>query len=204
MVSRTAAALLAASFLAVQCLPTAAWAENQMGYRLLSVREAANLPRSGGAIGLDVGRAQQISDGGMMFELLRVKAVRRSSPGAQAGFNVGDQIIAADARVFPSVAAFAAYVGSVRPGNQISVDYIPAGGGPKDAQRTSVTVGQGAQPVPPATQQSSEGMSTGKKLAIGAAAAALFGCYELGCFSKSKAGASAGQRSPATGLQPQR
>lgn len=204
MVNSTAAALLAASFLAVQCLPTSARAENQMGYQLLSVSEAANLPRSGGAIGLDVGRAQQITSGGMTFELLRVKAVRRSSPGAQAGFNVGDQIIAADGRVFPSVAAFAAYVGSVRPGNEISVDYMPAGGGPKEAQRTSVTVAQGSRPVRPVAQQTAEGMSTGKKLAIGAAAAALFGCYELGCFSKSKTGASAGQRSPATGLQPQR
>ena len=194
MVNRTTNALLAASFLAVHCLPISARAENQMGYRLLSVSDAANLPRSGGAIGLDVGRAQQITSGGMTFELLRVKAVRRSSPGAQAGFNVGDQIIAADGRVFPSVAAFAAYVGSVRPGNQISVDYMPAGGGPKEAQRTSVTVAQGSRPVPPVAQQSSEGMSTGKKLAIGAAAAALFGCYELGCFSKSKTGAAAGQR----------
>lgn len=206
MLNRTAAALFAASLLLVQFAPSSVQAENQMGYQLLSVNEAANLPRAGGAIGLDVGRAQQITSGGMTFELLRVKAVRRSSPGAQAGFNVGDQIIAADGRVFPSVAAFAAYVGSVRPGNQISVDYMPAGGGPKEAQRTSVIVAQGSRSVPTAapTQQASEGMSTGKKLAIGAAAAALFGCYEFGCFSKSKAGASASQQSPANGLRPQR
>lgn len=196
MVGRTAAALFAASLIAVQGLPSFAQAENQMGYQLLSVQEAAALPRSGGAIGLDVARAQQITSGGMTFELLRVKAVRRNSPGAQAGFNVGDQIIAANGRVFPSVAAFAAYVGSVRPGNQLSMDYMPAGGGPKEAQRVSVTVGQGSQAAAPATQQNSEGMSVGKKLAIGAAAAALFGCYELGCFSKSKGSANTGQRSP--------
>jgi hypothetical protein len=30
-------------------------------------------------------------------------------------------------------------------------------------------------------------MSTGKKIAIGAAAIALFGCYKLGCFSRVQA-----------------
>jgi hypothetical protein len=32
-------------------------------------------------------------------------------------------------------------------------------------------------------------MSTGTKVAIGVGAAALFGCYELGCFSYRSAGA---------------
>lgn len=64
----------------------------------------------------------------MTFELLRVNGVRRGSPGAQAGLNGGDQIIAVDGRVFPSVAASAAYVGSVQPGRQIAVDTMPAGG----------------------------------------------------------------------------
>ena len=83
----------------------------------------------------------------MTFELLRVNGVRRGSPGAQAGLHVGYQIIAVDGRVFPSVAALAAYVGD-RPG----------------------------------------GLSTGSKVAIGVGAAALFGCCELGCFSRAKPG----------------
>lgn len=206
MVNRTAAALLAASFLNLQCVPSPALAENQMGYQLLSARQATELPRRGGALGIDVGRAQQITDSGMTFELLRVNGVRRGSPGAQAGFNVGDQIIAADGRVFPSVAAFAAYIGSVQPGRQITVDYIPAGGGPQQAQRVGVTVGAAGRAVPaqqaaPAQQDDqapSTGLSTGSKVAIGVGAAALFGCYELGCFSGSKAGSGgARQQQPA-------
>jgi predicted metalloprotease with PDZ domain len=38
---------------------------------------------------------QQITDGGMKFDLIRVKQVRRGSPGDRAGFRKGDQIIAA-------------------------------------------------------------------------------------------------------------
>ncbi len=194
MVNRTVAMLLAASFLSVQCVPGPALAQNPMGYQLLSASQAAELPRRGGALGMDVGPAQRLTDAGMTFELLRVNGVRQNSPAAQAGFHVGDQIIAADGRVFPSVAAFAAYVGSVQPGRQIAVDYIPAGGGPQQAQRVVVTVGVGGRAVPaqqfPAQQNDqarSTGMSTGTKLAIGAGAAALLGCYELGCFSRSKA-----------------
>ena len=187
MVHRTAAALLAASFLGLQCLPAAAQAQNQMGYQLLSGQQATALPRRGGALGMDIGPAQQINEGGMAFELLRVNGVRRGSPGAQAGFNVGDQIIAVDGRVFPSVAVFAAYVGSVQPGRQIAVDYLPSGGGPQQAQRVGVTVGAGGRAV--AARQGdparSGGLSTGSKVAIGVGAAALFGCYELGCFSRS-------------------
>ncbi len=190
MVNRTAAALLAVSFLGLQSVPSPARADNQMGYRLLSTQQASGLPRAGGALGMDIGRAQQINDAGLTFDLLRVKGVRTNSPGSQAGFNAGDQIIAVDGQVFQSVAAFAGYVGSLRPGTQISVDYIPAGGGPQQAQRVAVTVGDGGRAVAPTQQDAqsqSTGMSTGTKLAIGAGAAALFGCYKLGCFSRAKA-----------------
>jgi len=206
MVNRTVAAFLAASFLSLQCVPTGpALAGNQLGYQLLSAGQAAGLPRRGGALGMDVGPAQQITDGGMTFELLQVKGVRRGSPGAQAGFHAGDQIIAADGRVFPSVAAFT-YVGSVPPGQQITVDYISAGGGPQQAQRVGVTVGAGGRAVPArqADQARFTGLSTGSKVAIGVGAAALFGCYELGCFSRSKTGpGNAGRQQPA-GSQQQR
>lgn len=190
MVNRTAAALLAVLFLGLQCAPSSAQSENAMGYRLLSMQQAAGLPRYGGALGLDVGPGQRVAGSGMDFELLRVNGVRRGSPGAQAGFNVGDTIIAADGHVFPAVAAFAAYVGSVQPGRRITMDYIPAGGGPQQAQRVAVTVGAGAgagaAPTPPAPrdeQAESTGLSTGAKVAIGLGAAALFGCYQFGCFS---------------------
>jgi len=189
MVNRTAAALLAVTFLGLQSVPSPARADNQMGYRLLSTQQASGLPRAGGALGIDIGRAQQVTDGGMTFDVLRVKGVRMNSPGSQAGFNAGDQIIAVDGQVFQSLAAFAGYIGSLPPGRQISVDYIPAGGGPQQAQRVAVTVGGGGRAVPPAEQNAqsqSTGMSTGTKVAIGVGAAALFGCYELGCFNRSK------------------
>lgn len=64
MVNRLAAALLAASF-AFPCVPSAALADNQLGYQLLSAYQAARLPRSGGALGMDVGRGQVINSGGM-------------------------------------------------------------------------------------------------------------------------------------------
>ncbi len=186
MVNRTVAALVAATFLSLQGLPSVALAENQMGYQLLSQQQAAALPRRGGALGMDIGPAQQVNEGGMIFELLRVNGVRRGSPGAQAGFHVGDQIIAADGQVFPSVAAFAAYVGSVPPGRQVAVDYMPANGGPQQAQRVGVTIGAGGRAVPAQAEEPARtGMSTGTKLAIGAGAAALFGCYKLGCFNRS-------------------
>ena len=138
MTNRTAAALLAVSFLGLQCAPGPVLAQNAMGYRLLSAQAAAQLPRAGGSLGMDVGPAQRINDSsGTSFELLRVNGMRQGSPAAQAGLNVGDQIIAVDGRVFPSVAAFAAYVGSVRPGQQIAVDYIPAGGGPHSRRSAS-------------------------------------------------------------------
>jgi len=159
MVNRTVAALVAATFLSLQCLPGSALAENQMGYQLLSAEQASGLPRSGGALGMDIGRAQQITDDGMTFDLLRVNGVKRGSSGAQAGFNVGDQIIAADGRVFASVATFAGYVGSVQPGRQIAVDYIPVNGGPQQAQRVGVTVGAGGRAVPAQAEEQASSLS---------------------------------------------
>lgn len=183
MVNRTLAALVALSFLGLQTVPSQALADNQMGYQLLSADQAAGLPHNGGKLGMQVGRAQQITSGGLTFELLRVNSVGPSSPGAQAGLHAGDQIIAVDGRVFANVATFAAYVGSLPPAQQISVDYMPSGGGPQQAQRVGLTLGGGraasVQPAPP----KAEGLSTGTKVAIGVGAAALFGCYKLGCFS---------------------
>jgi PDZ domain len=187
MASRTVTAIITASMLTLQWTPNHAYAENQMGYRLLSVQEASRLPRHHGALGLDVERAQQITDDGMTFDLIRVKQVRRGSPGARAGFRKGDQIIAVDGRVFPSIAAFGAYIGSIPPGSRISIDYIPAGGGPESAERVPVTIGDAGRPTqePPQNGRSEEsassGMSTRTKIGIGAAA--LLGCYALGCFS---------------------
>ncbi len=43
MVNRTAAALVAATFLILQCLSGPALAENQIGYQLLSAEQAAGL-----------------------------------------------------------------------------------------------------------------------------------------------------------------
>jgi len=190
MVSRTVTAIAIASMLTLQWTPTLAYAENQMGYRLLSVQEASKLPRHHGALGMDVERAQQITDDSMTFDLIRVKQVRRSSPGDRAGFRKGDQIIAVDGRVFPSISAFGAYVGSMSPGSRVSIDYIPAGGGPENAERVPVIIGDATKPTqdPARNRQDDEtassGMSTRTK--IGIAAAALLGCYAMGCFSKSK------------------
>lgn len=143
------------------------------------------MPRRGAVLGIDVAAAQRINDGGMTFELLRVKAVRRGSPGAKAGFSVGDQIIAVDGGVFPDVATFAAYVGSMPPGRQITIDYMPSNGGPQEAQRVAVVLaGNGGAAAQPDEHARSTGMSTGSKVAIGIGAAALFGCYKMGCFSQ--------------------
>lgn len=172
----------------IQLLVSPAAAENQMGYTLMPEAQAAQLSRGGGVLGLDVGRAQQISDSGMTFELLKVNGVHRGSAGEAAGLKTGDQIIAVDGRVFPSVAAFAGYVGSKQPGQRIAIDTMPAGGGPRDAQRVAVTLGSSrptAQASPAAPART--GLSTGSKVAIGIGAAALFGCYEFGCFSNRKA-----------------
>ena len=178
MMKRLAATCLAAS-MALQCVPTLAWADNPMGYRLLSAEEAGNLPRGGGKLGLEVDRAERITNNGLTFDLLRVKAVHSGSSGEKAGFRPGDEIVAVNGRVFPSVAAFASYVGSAQPGQKISADYIPAGGGPQQAQRIQVVLGGAGRPAP----EQSTGLSTGTTVAIGVGAAALFGCYKLGCFS---------------------
>ena len=190
MVNRVVAAFVAASFLGLQVLPGTAWAENQMGYQTLTVDQANALPKGGGKLGLNVGRPQRISSGGMTFALLRVNGVTSGSPGDKAGFRVGDQIIAVDGKVFPNASAFAGYVGSKRPDDRISVDYMPPNGGPKDAQRVDVTLAGTSTASTKPEQSQSGGLSTGTKVAIGVGAAALFGCYKLGCFSH--------RRTPAT------
>ncbi len=189
MMTRMQTAFATVALIVMACASPRAHADNQMGYRLLSPRDAAVLPHNHGTLGLNVERAQQITDGGMTFDIIRVTQVRRGSAGAYAGFKTGDEIVAIDGQVFSSLATFAAYVGSTPPGSQISVDYIPAGGGPQQAQRVTATVGptvSGGQ-IPPSPGQgdasSRTGMSTGAKVAIGAGAVALLGCYEMGCFS---------------------
>ena len=186
MPARRLALFVAATLAASQALSLPVHAANPMGYQLLSQQDAAALPHNHGSLGMDIERAQQITDDGMTFDLIRIKQVRRGSPGAQAGFGPGDQIIAVDGKVFASLIAFAAYVGSLPPGTAVTVDTIPANGGPAQAQRISATIGAAgaaAQPAP----QAQTGMSTGTKIAIGVGAAALLGCYEMGCFSHRKA-----------------
>ena len=160
-------------------------ADNAMGYRLLSPEAAEALPHNHASLGVNVARAEQISDGGMTFDLMRINQVRRGSPGAQAGLKPGDEIIAVDGMVFPSLLVFAAYVGSATAATPLSIDYIPAGGGPQQAQRVTVDIGAGSRGPQTAspTPEAKQGMSTSTKIAIGVGAAALFGCYEMGCFS---------------------
>lgn len=183
MIRRTATAAVAATMM-MQVIMVPAHAENQMNYSLLPASEAAQLTRGGGVLGMEVGRAQQITDSGLAFELLKVTSVRRGLPADKAGLKTGDQVIAVDGRVFPSVAAFAAYVGSKQPATPISIDYMPSGSGPQQAQRLAVTLSGGARgTAPEAAAPAQAGLSTGRKIAIGVAAAALFGCYKYGCFS---------------------
>jgi S1-C subfamily serine protease len=174
---RLMAGVLGAVLLASQFGP--ARADNKMGYLLLSQEEARTLPRNGGALGLDVERGQQINDQGLSFELIRVKSARDKMPGAASGLRRGDEIIAVDGRVFPSLATFAAYIGAAGPGSRLVIDYIPNGGGPAQAQRVTAQIGSPAQ-----RKEAERGMSTSTKVAIGVGAAALFGCYELGCFKR--------------------
>ncbi len=207
MAPRPIIMLVAALALTAQCLSaTPAAADNPMGYRLLSAADAARLPHHHGALGMDIESAQEMTDAGMTFDLIRVKQVRPGSAGAQAGLNRGDEIIAVDGQVFPNLAAFAAYVGSKPPGSHIMIDYIPTGGGPGQAQRVSAAVGQAGSstavsPGPQNGTSQPSGMST--RTWIGIAAAALLGCYALGCFSsKSKSSVPAtGQMAP--GAPPQ-
>ena len=185
---RLAAPLIVTAFTSVVTFGSAL-ADNQMGYHLQTAEQAGNLQRAGGSLGMKVGPEKEITSEGMTFELLKIEGVGQSSPASQAGLRVGDQIIAVDGRVFPDVPTFAAYVGSVAPGHQIAVDYMPAGGGPQQAQRVGVTVGEGGQAAPAHHDVPREaGLSTGDKVAIGVGAAAVFGCYEAGCFSRLKKG----------------
>ena len=172
--------LIAASLAVALGSVTPAFAENQMGYSLLTQDAASALPQNHGGLGLVVERAQVMTDSGMTFDIIGVKQVRPGSAGAHAGLKHGDEIIAIDGKVFASLTAFAGYVGSLTPGTQAAVDYIPQGGGPSQAQRLTVTIAppQGQ----PASAAPATGMSTGTKVAIGVGAAALLGCYEMGCF----------------------
>ncbi len=192
MTARRILICLLGPLLAAQLSTTPARADNQMGYRLLTAQEAASLPHNRGGLGMDVERSQQITDDGMTFDIIRVKQVRRGSAGAQAGFHPGDQIISVDGRVFPSIATFAQFVGSMPPGSRSQVDFIPANGGPQQAQRVAVTIGDSGRSVE--AKAAPSGMSTGTKIAIGAGAVALLGCYEMGCFSHRPAQAPVPQR----------
>ena len=194
------AATVALSLAAVSALTSPAYADNPLGYQLLSAQDAASLPRNHGALGLDVERARQITDDGMTFDVIRVKQARPGSAGARAGLKAGDQLIAIDGKVFASLAAFAGYVGSIAPGTAASVDYIPANGGPAQAERVSVVVGA---PHVQGPGQAQPGLSTGTKVAIGVGAAALLGYYEMGGFSHHAATQPAtGQTYPQSSQQP--
>jgi len=185
-IRRIIAAMFAAAVVLCGQLSTAARADNPMGYRLLSTQEAAALPQRHGALGLDVARARQISEDGMVFDIMRIQQVRPGSTGGQAGLRIGDEIIAVNGRVFPGIAAFAAYVGSMPPGSYATIDYIPAGGGPGQAERLGVTLGGAGWSGQPGATAGSGGLSSGAKLAIGAGAAALL-CYRMGCLSHGNA-----------------
>jgi len=174
---------LVAALLVSQASAPDARAENAMGYRLLSEQEARALPRNDGALGIDLTRSQRITDNGMTFDIMQVTGVKQGSPGAQAGLRPGDQLIAVNSRLFPSLRAFASYVGSMERGSVATIDYMPAGSGPERAERVAVTVGGRPPPQTEERQQSPGGISTGTKIAIGAGAVALLGCYEFGCFS---------------------
>ena len=53
---------------------------------------------------MDIEAAQRITDGGMTFDLIRVKQVRSGSPGEQAGFHAGarsSQLMARSSRASP-------------------------------------------------------------------------------------------------------
>ena len=176
MAHRLLTTLVAASMLAAVALP--ARAANPMGYQLINDQQAARLPRGHGALGLVVNESSMISDSGMTFAILRIDQIKPGSAGATSGLQVGDQIIAVDGHVFPDIKAFAEYAGSLRPGSQTFVDYIPRGGMAKDAQRLAIAVGEPGRNNQP-TLNAQQGMSTGTKVAIGLGAAALLGYYEL-------------------------
>jgi C-terminal processing protease CtpA/Prc len=189
MAQRAIALCLAASIFSAQAL-TPAFADNQMGYQLVTAEEAARLPHNDSLLGIQAGAGQQINSKDLNFELLKVQAVRPGSPGAKAGFKSGDQLIAVDGRVFANTQAFANFVGSIAPGRHVTIDYMPAGTGPKAAKRVDVQLAAkdgSTISAEPGSEREKAGMSRGKKVAIGAAAIALFGCYKMGCFSRSQA-----------------
>jgi len=188
MAQRAIALCLAASMFSAQAL-TPALADNQMGYQLVTAEQAAGLPHSNGLLGIQAGAGQQINSKDLNFELLKIQGVRPGSPGAKAGFKPGDQLIAIDGRVFANTQAFANFVGSIAPGRHVTIDYMPAGTGPKAAKRVDVQLASrdGAVAAEPGSESEKAGMSRGKKIAIGAAAIALFGCYKFGCFSRAQA-----------------
>lgn len=197
-------ALLAAALVGSLSVQGPAAADNKMGYKLETAAEASGLAKAGGSLGMKVGPEDNINSEGLSFQLLKVEGVNAGSPAAEAGLKVGDQIIAVNGRVFPNTKTFADYVGSIRPGEQIDVDYMPQGSGPKQAERVGVTVGEGGHAAKPKqqAQKSAGGLSTGEKVAIGLGAAALIGCYEYGCYSKLKnrfGGGAAKTEAPAAG-----
>jgi hypothetical protein len=164
-----------------------AFAENAMGYHLVSAEEAMKLPSNHGSLGMSIQRSRQITDSGMTFDIIRIDQVRSRSPAAMAGLHVDDQIIAVDGRVFPSLAIFGTYISALAPGSRAIVDYVPAGEGPSNAQRVKVLVGADT-PSARSAGSSASGLTTGQKVAIGVGAAALLGCYEMGCFSPRSGG----------------
>ena len=182
------ACLGASALIAVQLAVAPVSADNKMGYQIVTPEQAAAMPRAGGSLGMKIGPEEMIDSEGLHFAVLKVEGVQQSSAASQAGLKIGDQIIAVNGRVFPNVAAFAGYVGSIPPGQQIEVDFMPAGGGPKQAQRVGVTVGEGGRAAAPHQDvpRSNGGLSTGDKVAIGLGAAAIFGCYEYNCYSRLK------------------
>lgn len=183
--SDKATSTLAAILLSVQlAMAMPALADNPMGYRLVSPEEAAALPHGSAALGLDVGRAERITSNGLSFDLLLVKVARPGTPAARAGLKAGDEIIAVDGTVFSTVAAFASYIGSLDKAGRVAIDYIPSGGGPQQAQRLVVKLGSRGGDSSRSADLGHTGLSIGEKIAIGAGAAALIGCYEYGCLSR--------------------
>lgn len=82
MVRRAITLYLAATLFSAQALKPA-FAENQMGYQLLTAEDAARLPHADSMLGIQAGAGQQISSNDLRFELLQIQGVRKGSPGAR-------------------------------------------------------------------------------------------------------------------------